>query len=243
MDNQSADNSETLKLNKDEYNRETRTVYLSESDPWPRQTRNKYSFTGLPGNQVHSEIDMTAALIAYYFQPKEWLQNEINRRLKESIPSDLNPMLTAGVPIRRSDKCIGHSLEGSAAGELDCPSLDMYLNGIRSLLAFDPLIENVIVTSEDKAACEEFLVMVKREFPELRVVQNVGDVQQGTGSETMVEAYVEGAANANVVASAMTSLHLHLRARYFVITSKSTWTSTIAGNFFVFWILVQLCTI
>ena len=119
----------------------------------------------------------------------------------------------------------------------------MYLNGIRSLLAFDPLIKNVIVTSEDKAACEEFLVMVKREFPELRVVQNVGDVQQGTGSGTMVEAYVEGAANADVVASAMTSLHLHLRARYFVITSKSTWTSTIAGNFFVFWILVQLCTI
>ena len=27
--------------------------------------------------------------------------------------------------------------------------------------------------------------------------------------------------------SALTSLHLHLRARYFVITSKSTWTSTL----------------
>ena len=39
---------------------------------------------------------------------------------------------------------------------------------------------------------------------------------------------MEGSANANVVASALTSMHLHLRARYFIITSKSTWTSTIS---------------
>ena len=57
---------------------------------------------------------------------------------------------------------------------------------------------------------------------------NVGDVQQGTGSGSKLESYVEGAGNADVVASALTSLHLHMRARYFVITTKSTWTSTIA---------------
>jgi hypothetical protein len=28
--------------------------------------------------------------------------------------------------------------------------------------------------------------------------------------------------------SALTSLHMHMRAKYFVITSMSTWTSTIA---------------
>lgn len=135
-----------------------------------------------------------------------------------------------GVPIRRSDKCKGHKLEGSAAGELDCPPLTKYLDGVQSFLEFDPLIENVIVTSEDKSACEEFLQMLQGndKTKKLRVVQNVGDVQQGTGSGSKLESYVEGSANANVVASALTSMHLHLRARYFVITSKSTWTSTIA---------------
>ena len=34
--------------------------------------------------------------------------------------------------------------------------------------------------------------------------------------------------NVFVLISALTSMHMHLRARYFVITSKSTWTSTIA---------------
>ena len=132
------------------------------------------------------------------------------------------------MPIRRSDKCKGHKLMGSAAGELDCPPLEKYLGGVRAFLEFDPLIENVIVTSEDKMACDEFLQMLQKELPQLRVVRNVGDVQQGTGSGSKLEAYEEDSNNRNVVASALTSLHLHLRARYFVITSKSTWTSTIA---------------
>ena len=68
---------------------------------------------------------------------------------------------------------------------------------------------------------------MKKELPQLRVILNVGDVQQGTGSGSKLEAYVEAASNADVVASALTSMHMHLRARYFVITSKSTWTSTI----------------
>jgi hypothetical protein len=231
VDADGSNNALSLKLNGDEYNRQTRTVYLTRTDPWFRVIRDKYSFTGLQGNsQDHSEIEITAAAIAYYLQPKKWLVKEIDRRLRESIPPDLDPMRTAGIPIRRSDKCHGHNLAGSAAGELDCPPLEKYLDGLHSLLQFDPLIENVIVTSEEKAVCQEFIVMLKEEYPKLRVVQNVGDVQQGTGSGTMVEAYVEGAVNADVVASALTSLHLHLRARYFVITSKSTWTSTIAGK-------------
>ena len=65
----------------------------------------------------------------------------------------------------------------------------------------------------------------------MRVIQNVGDVQQGTGSGSKLEVYVEGSVSANAVSSALTSMHLQLRARYFVITSKSTWTSTIPGQY------------
>ena len=125
---------------------------------------------------------MTAALFAYYFNPRPWLRDEIDERLRASIPADLNPDKTVGVPIRRSDKCTGHDIEGSARGEMVCSSLDEYLGGVKSFVAFDPSIENVIVTSEDKAACGEFVEMLKKELPALRVVVNVGDVQQGTGS-------------------------------------------------------------
>ena len=213
----------------EEYDRNVRTLYSSRAKVWFRPIKYKYSWTGLlGGSNAHSEMAMTAAALAYYFRPKPWLRKEIDQRLRRSIPVDLNPERTLGVPIRRSDKCIGHNVTGSARGELDCPPLETYLDGVKQFLEFDPLIENVIVTSEDKLACDEFLTILTKELPSLRVVQNVGDAQQGTGSGSKLEAYMEGTSNANVVASALTSMHLHLRARYFVITSKSTWTSTIA---------------
>lgn len=224
----STENSVVLATEKDEYDRNKRTIYSSYS-PWFRLTNKKYSWTGLRGgDNDHSTINMIAASLAYYFRPKPWLIKQIDERIRRSIPTDLNPEQTVGVPIRRSDKCYGHNVTGSAAGELECPPLESYLQGIKEYMSFDPLIRNVIVTSEDKSACDEFVEIMKRELPSLRVVLNVGDVQQGTGSGSKLESYVEGSANADVVASALTSLHLHLRAKYFITTTKSTWTSTIA---------------
>jgi len=228
VDDMHSPNAKVLGDVNEEYDRTTRTIYTSHS-MWFRLTNKKYSWTTLPGeDKDHSHRTLLAAGFAYYFRPVEWLRKEIHERLGRSIPIDLNPDRTVGVPIRRSDKCHGHNITGSASGELDCPPLGIYLEGVKKFLKFDPLIENIIVTSEDKSACDEFLVLVNKELPTIRVVLNVGDVQQGTGSGNKIDAYMEGATNANVIASALTSMHMHMRARYFIITSKSTWTSTIA---------------
>eukprot|EP00986_Skeletonema_menzelii_P011052 scaffold5559_cov158-Skeletonema_menzelii.AAC.4 len=223
-----SDRAADLSDAKDEYDRSIRTLY-SARKLWYRLTNSKYSWTGLSGGDTdHSTINMLAATLAYYLRPKPYIREQIDKRLRQSLPADIDPDRTIGVPIRRSDKCKGHNITGSAGGELDCPPLDVYLNGVHQFLDFDPLVENVIVTSEDKAACDEFVELLKKELPQLRIVLNVGDVQQGTGSGTKLEAYVDQASNVDVVTSALTSMHLHLRARYFVITSLSTWTSTIA---------------
>ena len=226
VDTTTSSNATTLVNVKDEYDRSLRTIYSSQRI-WYRITDNKYSWTHLPDEKDHSQLTLTAALIAYYFRPKLWLRHEIDKRIRQSIPLDINPDRTVGIPIRRSDKCHGHNITGSALGELECPPLQAYLDGLQKFMLFDPLIENVIVTSEDKSACDEFIDLLRAHYPTLRVIVNVGDVQQGTGSGSKLESYVEGAANADVIASALSSMHLHLRARYFVITSKSTWTSTI----------------
>mmetsp|Transcript_9589 Transcript_9589/g.19889 ORF Transcript_9589/g.19889 Transcript_9589/m.19889 type:complete len:452 (+) Transcript_9589:200-1555(+) len=214
---------------RDDYDRSARTVYSSDTNKYARMTENKIEWTGLPGNQKdHSLTALTAAFLAYNLQPQPWLRKEIDERLMRSLPADLNPDRTLGVPIRRSDKCFGHAIAGSAKGELDCPPLETYLQSVRDFMKFDPLIDTIIVISEDNAACSEFIKLVKKEIPSLRIVTNVGDVQQGTGSASKLESYKEGASNADVIASALTSLHLHLRARYFVLTTKSSWTSSIA---------------
>jgi hypothetical protein len=224
------DRSIALEDTKDEYDRNIRTVYSSRKI-WYRVTNDRYRWTDLPGNsgeRDHSVINVVAASFAYYLRPREWLVDRIDRRLRVSMPSDLNPDRTVGVPIRRSDKCHGHNITGSAKGELDCPPLSLYLDGVRRFVNLDPWIENVIVTSEDRSACDEFLSMLREDMPNLRVILNVGDVQQGTGSGSKLESYVTGAKNADVIASALASMHMQLRARYLVVTSKSTWTATIA---------------
>ncbi|KAL3822393.1 hypothetical protein ACHAXA_010871 [Cyclostephanos tholiformis] len=225
------DHERSIVLNdtNDEYDRSLRTVYSSEKI-WYRVTHDRYGWTNLPGHgeRDHSVLNVVAASFAYYFRPRRWLIDSIDERLRISIPSDLNPDRTIGVPIRRSDKCHGHNITGSAKGELNCPPLRSYLDAVRHFVDHDPSIENVIVTSEDRYACDEFLSVLRHEMPELRVVLNVGDVQQGTGSGTRLESYVEGASNADVVTSALSSMHMQLRARYLVVTSKSTWTATIA---------------
>ncbi|KAL7483297.1 hypothetical protein ACHAW6_008951 [Cyclotella cf. meneghiniana] len=218
-----------LKDTKDEYNRTVRTLYSSDTTKYARTTNDKISWSGLEGgSKDYSHSSLIAAFLAYTLQPQPWLRKEIDQRLRRSLPSDLDPDKTVGVPIRRSDKCHGHTIEGSAKGELNCPDLELYLSSVKRFKKFDPSISNIIVTSEDSNATAQFIYMVKTEIPDLRIITNVGDVQQGTGSASKLEAYKEGASNADVIASALTSMHMHLRARYFVLTTKSSWTSSIA---------------
>jgi hypothetical protein len=192
-----------LKTHDEEYDRSVRTLYSTDKF-WFRTTLDAWTFTGLQGvnekYSFHSEIAMVAASFAYYFNPKPWLREEIHTRLQKSIPLNLDPDRTIGVPIRRSDKCLDHDIKGSAGGEMACHPIETYLDGVKRFLAFDPTIQNIIVTSEDKTACDELIGLVRREFPKLRIVVNVGDVQQGTGSGTKLERYTEGATNADVIA-------------------------------------------
>eukprot|EP00956_Cyclotella_meneghiniana_P003380 scaffold4079_cov44-Cyclotella_meneghiniana.AAC.5 len=222
----SHNNVAILKDAKEEYDRSVRTVYTSDTAKYARMVKDIYSWTGLNGKD-YPKIELVAAFLAYYLQPQPWLRNEIDKRLQRSLPHDLDPDKTIGVPIRRSDKCHGHTVEGSAKGELDCPSLDSYLIEVKRFIDFDPYINSIIVTSEDASATMEFITMIQRELPNLRIITNRDDVQQGTGSAAKLESYKQ-VENEDVIASALTSLHMHLRARYFVITTKSSWTSTIA---------------
>jgi hypothetical protein len=228
--NDSNDNnhdSVALQDAKQEYNRSIRTIYTSDTAKYARMTKDTYSWTGLKGKD-YPKISLVAAFLAYYLQPQPWLRQEIDNRLQRSLPADLDPYKTIGVPIRRSDKCHGHSIEGSAKGELDCPPLESYLKEVKRFVDFDPNIDSIIITSEDASAALEFISMIERHLPQLRIVTNKDDVQQGTGSASKLESYKSNVENEQVVASALTSLHMHLRARYFVITTKSSWTSTIA---------------
>ena len=75
----------------DEYDRSIRTLYSSQKI-WYRITKDKYSWINLPGMEKdHSAANVVAASFAYYFRPRQWLIEEIDQRIRKSIPTDLNP--------------------------------------------------------------------------------------------------------------------------------------------------------
>lgn len=95
--------SHVLSMTNEEYNRSVRTLYSSQRI-WYRITENKYSWIHLPAGvsesgssssssseKDHSAISITAAAFAHYFRPRPWLIQEIDARIRQSIPSDLNP--------------------------------------------------------------------------------------------------------------------------------------------------------
>ena len=107
LDEMHTGNATLLADYKDEYERSLRTVY-STTNLWFRPIVKKFAWAALPGTEKdHSHLTLLAASLAYYFRPKPWLRAEIDKRIRHSIPVDLNPDRTIGVPIRRSDKCQG----------------------------------------------------------------------------------------------------------------------------------------
>ena len=194
--------SHVLNTNDEEYDRRVRTLYTTDTY-FPRITKDTYSWTGFPAGSERSnispEIVSVAASLAYYFRPQPWLQKEIHERLQKSIPWDLDPDKTIGVPLRRSDKCKGHNMAGLGDGHMDCPSLDKYYDAINEFLNFEPKIENIIVTSEDKAACDKFIGMLETIPRKIRLITHVGDVQQGTGSGSMLTKFKKDVTNESAV--------------------------------------------
>ena len=194
--------SHVLQTNDEEYDRSVRTLY-STDQYFPRITKDTYSWTGLPTGSERSNLSpetvSVAASLAYYFRPQPWLEKEIHERLQKSIPWDLDPDKTIGVPLRRSDICKGHKMKGLRDGDMDCPSLDKYYNAVGKFLKFDPSIENIIVTSEDKAASDEFIGMLKKIPGNIRSIVHEGDVQQGTGSGSMLTKFNKNVTNESAV--------------------------------------------
>jgi hypothetical protein len=51
---------------------------------------------------------MFSHLMTYILRPNPWMTQQIEAKLAGSFPSDFDPMRAVGLPIRGSDKCIGH---------------------------------------------------------------------------------------------------------------------------------------
>jgi hypothetical protein len=180
------------------------------------------------------------AILQYLLQPQDWVKRAIEAKLAGVFPIDFDPSRTIGLPIRASDKCRGHSIGDSAGGEHDCKEvgIEEAMRLVDEIHAFDPTVDTLILTSEDPATIQRGTQLASQHAGAwplsaggkgLRVLTNRGDAMQGSGSATFLveKAKADNSTSvADQVVSALSSLHLQLRARYLIATYSTSFHLT-----------------
>jgi len=195
---------------------------------WPN-----HEVTRIHGIGFEHTCHFFQAALVYFWRLQPWLAEAISDNVRASLPSGFEPSRTVGMPVRASDKCKGHSIGGSAGGEMSCTSVeDLMKLPERIRRDIDPNVDTIIFTSEDPSYVEKV-----RQFNEAlpegqrwKMVFNVRDVMQGTGSASQVSKTrnTEQATKKKVIESALTSLHLQLRSRYLLMKYQTSWNICIS---------------
>jgi len=165
------------------------------------------------------ELRFRSFSFAFLFRLNEKMQERVNSNLKDVLAKNkIDPDRTAVMPIRGSDKCHGHDIEGSAKGEDDCVQPQKYVERLSQYVeAVFPKdkeqINTIIVTSEDSKRVKEVQEFGRRNG--FNVVFNHFDVMQGTGSANDLKTHTN-TTNLDVMVSVFTNLQLIMRGEYFV---------------------------
>ncbi|KAK3280410.1 hypothetical protein CYMTET_11749 [Cymbomonas tetramitiformis] len=178
--------------------------------------------------------EWTIAGSLYFLRMQPWLKEEVDQRLRMSLPDDHDARRTISMPVRGSDKCFGHDVSHSAGGEVDCEGMRFkdFMEVAEKLRTIEDTdnrtVDTIILTSESAKTYEGW----EQYTPRWRFVFNKGDVQQGTGSATGWENHAHSLGRTNVtilqvVISSMSTMHLQQRAKYFLGSVRSTWTMLI----------------
>lgn len=138
--------------------------------------------------------------------------------LMEKYPN-IDTEKTVSMPIRGSDKCIGHNMTDSSPGEDDCFPISTYISALDKYRCqhyeCDPKqLTNIIVTSEDEKMVYKATDLGEKS--RWNVVINEFDVMQGTGSANALQSIKSKTKNSEVIISVFTSLQLQLRGKYYV---------------------------
>lgn len=148
-----------------------------------------------------------------FFAPNQPMQRAITTNFFASLPLNFNSSRTIGIPLRGSDKCIGHK---SGLGEMKCLSFEGYINISEQLAASYPEIDSILITSEDPKIIEQAKNFSRFSNNHWRFIFNDNDVMQGTGSNVDIPKRLGSGGLSSVMVSTFTSMHLHLKARFLI---------------------------
>jgi len=166
------------------------------------------------------------AALLYVWRPQPWLVDVLEDNLRAAIPPWFNPKTALGMPVRASDKCHGHDLHHSAGGELHCLTFEVLMKAARDVRDMYPQIDTLVFTTEDPKLVVEVKSWNDKQPADRKwkMVYNVRDVMQGTGSASAITVATSGVTSKQkIMESALTSLHLQLRPRHLLYRFYTSW--------------------
>ena len=158
----------------------------------------------------------------YAMRLKPFMKAKVEQALADAFAEacDFDPSRTISMPIRGSDKCMGDmhvNGEGQMNGESECfRDLEQYMKMAENIRRFDPQVDTIILTSEDERYLEQRHKYTKD--GRWRFIINHSDTVKGTGSIDVLE---KSESMENVFISFISSLHLQLKGKYFILNCSS----------------------
>lgn len=155
-----------------------------------------------PYNYNNRYTRISHAALLYLLRPLPEFQRRSDRLVRRSIPPDLEPVSTIGLPIRASDKCKSESI---------CIGFDRHVLLVEETWhgkfpnATGP--GNVVLTTEDSSIMESSKAYAANESFPLRFVSNKKDTFQGTGNPRIFARKGDA-----VMTSTLVSIKLQLHA-------------------------------
>jgi hypothetical protein len=170
---------------------------------------------------VLPDDEIMAGIYLYLLRLNKETWGRVEAVLRASVPCDFDPRRAIALPVRGSDKCNGALNSGSSNkykhGESDCLPLEYYLEVAEMIRRFDPQVDTIILTSEDR----RFVEARANHTGRWRFVVNSRDVMQGTGEPAMMEKGKTGLDMDQIFLSMTSTLHLQMRAKYFILNCGS----------------------
>eukprot|EP00467_Chlorarachnion_reptans_P009256 CAMPEP_0114533556 /NCGR_PEP_ID=MMETSP0109-20121206/27314_1 /TAXON_ID=29199 /ORGANISM="Chlorarachnion reptans, Strain CCCM449" /LENGTH=462 /DNA_ID=CAMNT_0001716799 /DNA_START=239 /DNA_END=1627 /DNA_ORIENTATION=- len=161
----------------------------------------------------------SSAALMYMWRPQADLEREIDRILGlQGLSNSIVPEKTIAMPVRASDKCHGHTIKDSASGEEDCLTLEQYMKVAQTVREKEPAVDTIIFTSESADMVEQSRKYSKDGW---KFVYNENDSMPGTGSTNLATLKKSTSVSLGIQ-SAIVSLHMLLRAKYFILPYKPT---------------------
>jgi hypothetical protein len=151
----------------------------------------------------------------FFLRLTDHARHRVESALKSSLPDDFDPERAISLPVRGTDKCFRES---------ECHSFEKLMKLCNLIRQYDPKVRDIILTSDSRSTLDAGRAWGNKSG--WRFIFNDAD-QVGRGSGKAINKNSPIDLEADML-TMLTTLHMTLRGKYFVLNGNSFWHTLIS---------------